>query len=235
MVRSGGLLVAVVGDVDAADVAAAVARLDLGAPPQLPVLPPLRWDGGHRGIERESSDQVHVRLAFPAVAASHPAAVAFTILNRILGVGASSRLFQRLREEEGLTYDIWSGLVLRSVGGLLEIGWACAPAAHDEVWRLVNHELREASLQITDDEVAVAREGLVRSLDMDAESLPGLCSLEVAETLNRGRRFDRDAAVAELEAVTPDEVRAQARTTLRQDLVATAVCGPPDVVTTRVA
>lgn len=43
------------------------------------------------------------------------------LLNRILGVGPASRLFERVREEEKLVYAIWSHLILYPWRGVLEI------------------------------------------------------------------------------------------------------------------
>lgn len=229
LMRPGRLVAAVAGDVDAREVQARLGRLPLGLPPAPPRLPPLRWCAHHRRTGRQLGDQVHARLAFPAVGAADPQVPAFSVLSRLLGVGSSSRLFQRLREEEGLTYDIWSGLVLRNLGGLLEVGWACAGEVFPEVWRLVREELKLLPQTLEQEEVEVAREGLVRGLEMDAESPSGLCSLDVSELLQRGRPFDLDAGVAETMAVTLDEVRTVAERHLRLEGMASAICGPENV------
>jgi hypothetical protein len=50
--------------------------------------------------------------------------------------------------------------------------------------------------------------------------------MDVAEVLDRGRRFDLVAVRAELEAVTIDGVRELAETILRPDRMAAALCGP---------
>jgi predicted Zn-dependent peptidase len=231
LVRSGGMLAAVAGDVDQDDVAAGLSRLPLTEPPAARPLPSLSWHGDHLAIHREGSDQVHARLVFPAVAAGDPRLPALTVLNRMLGVGASSRLFQRLREEEGLTYDIWSGLVLRSLGGLVEVGWASAPSVFPDVLRVVREEVLKLTADLSEDEVEVAREGLVRGLIMDAEDPSGLAGLEAGEVLDRGRRFDLERSLAEVRSVTRDEVAALARELLSLERMASAVCGPKGVAT----
>lgn len=229
LMRPGRVLAAVAGDVEPAEVQARLGRLPLDLPPAPPRLPPLRWCAHHRRTGRQLGDQVHARLAFPAVGAADPQVPAFSVLSRLLGVGSSSRLFQRLREEEGLTYDIWSGLVLRNLGGLLEVGWACAGEVFPEVWKLVREELQLLPQTLETEEIEVAREGLVRGLEMDAESPSGLCSLDVSELLQRGRPFELEAAVSETMAVTLDEVRAVAERHLRLEGMASAICGPENV------
>ena len=229
LVAPGRLLVAVAGDVQPAAVAERVARLPLTRPPTAPPLPSLRWIGGERRVERPGVEQVHARCAFPVPGAGDPSLPVVSVLERLLGGGASSRLFQRLREEEGLVYDVWSELVIRQPGGLLEVGWASSPDAFPEVRRLVVEELSRAARTVTGDEVAVAREGLRRSLRLDADSPSGLCSLDVAEVLDHGRRFDLDRAEAELEAVQLGDVCEMASRILRPEAMARAVCGPEGV------
>jgi predicted Zn-dependent peptidase len=154
------------------------------------------------------------------------------VLSRILGSGHSSRLFQRLREDEGLTYDIWSDALMRSVGGLLEVGWACSPDRFSTAWAMVEEEILRLPTDITDREVEVAVQGMVRSLQMDAETVGGLASLDVAEVLERGRRFDIDRVVAEIRSITPNQVREATRTILMPEMMAAAVCGPEDFADT---
>jgi predicted Zn-dependent peptidase len=206
-----------------------LARLPLANKPLVASLPALRWRGERLDISREGTDQVHVRLGFEAPAAGNPRVPALVILNRILGDGASSRLFQRLREDEGLTYDVWTAPVLRRLGGILEVGWACAPRAFPDAWKLVVEELGSMTRNLDSEEVEVAKEGLLRGLQMDVESPGVLCSLDVGEMLDHGRRFDPADARREFEKVSVEDVRQMAAEVLRHDSMASAVCGPKGV------
>lgn len=229
LVQPGGMLAAVVGDADPGVIASKLSRLPLATPPISPALPELEWVGAHLDLKRENADQVHARLAFAAPPVGDRRVIHLLVLNHILGDGAASRLFQRLREQEGLTYDIWSGPVLRHLGGLLEVGWACAPSAFPESLDLIREELAQLPGNLRSDEVAAAKEGLLRGFEMDMESPGGRCVLDVGEVLERGRRFDPQAARTELEAVTIADVRAMAEEVLRLDHMASAVCGPQSV------
>ena len=231
LVRPGSMMAAVVGDVSPEAVARRLSRLPLGQVPSVPELPPLSWRGTHLDISREGTDQVHARLAFEALAVSDPRIPALVVLNRTLGDGASSRLFQRLREEEGLTYEIWSGPVMWRLGGFLEVGWACAPQAFADSWRLVLDELVRISRDLSDEEVEVAKEGILRGLRMDMESPAARCSLDVGEMLERKRRFDPEIVCREFEAVTRDDVIGLAAEILQPDTCASAICGPEGAAT----
>jgi predicted Zn-dependent peptidase len=231
LLQPGGMVAAVVGDVAPDEVASGLSRLPLHQIPTIPELPPLSWHGNHLDLSREGTDQVHARLAFEALSVSDPRIPALVILNRTLGDGASSRLFQRLREEEGLTYDIWSGPVMWRLGGFLEVGWACAPQAFADSWRLALDELVRISHDLADEEVEVAKEGILRGLRMDMESPAARCSLDVGEMLERNRRFDPEVVCQELKAVTRDDVLRLAAEILQPDSCASAVCGPEGAAT----
>jgi len=231
IVQPGGMLAAVVGDTEPERVAARLERLPLQLAPRLPSLPPLNWLGAQLDLTREGTDQVHARLGFKGPAVGDPRLAALAVLSRTLGDGASSRLFQRLREDEGLTYDIWAGPVLRRLGGLLEVGWACAPPAFADAWRLVDEELRRVANDLGEDEVEVAKEGLLRGLEMDMESPGGICSHDVGEVLERGRRFDPATTRREYEKLTVEEVRELAAEIIRPEHMASAICGPEGAAT----
>lgn len=226
LIAAGGLVVALAGDLDGSDAPAQLARLDLHTLPARPELPPIIWRGGRETVTRSWADQVHTRLAFEAIPSGDDRVAAMSVLNRVLGVGAASRLFQKLREGEGLTYDIWSALVARAAGGLLEIGWACAPRVNRLVWDHTLAEIERLPRDITAAEVEVAREGLLRGLRMDSDLPAARCAMDVAEILDRGRRFDLGTVRAEIEAVTADEVRGLAEQILHPDRMAAAICGP---------
>jgi predicted Zn-dependent peptidase len=232
LLRPGGMMLAVVGDIDMDRVIGELEGLPLGPGVGRPPLEKPRWVGDRVRLDRGTADQVHVRQAFPGVSICDPRAPAVAVLSRILGSGHSSRLFQRLREDEGLTYDIWSDALMRSVGGLLEVGWACSPDRFSTAWAMVEEEILRLPTDITDREVEVAVQGMVRSLQMDAETVGGLASLDVAEVLERGRRFDIDRVVAEIRSITPNQVREAARTILMPEMMAAAVCGPEDFADT---
>ena len=230
LVRPGGLVAAAVGDFDPDEVRSRLARLPLKDQPLMAELPALEWRGEHLNLSREGQDQIHARLAFPAPAVRDPRLPALVVLNRILGDGAASRLFQRLREDKGLTYDVWSGPVLRRQGGLLEVGWACAPNAFEPSLELVMTELKRASRDLREDEIRVAKEGLLRGLRMDVEVATGWCSLDVGEYLDRGRRFDPQRALGELELVSLVQVQTLAEEILATGRMASAVCAPEGAV-----
>lgn len=68
---------------------------------------------------RPDISQVHLCLGVPTFAHTDPRRYALSVLNTALGGGVSSRLFQRLREEEGLVYAVGSFAELFQDAGFL--------------------------------------------------------------------------------------------------------------------
>ncbi|MEO0105963.1 MAG: pitrilysin family protein [candidate division WOR-3 bacterium] len=74
---------------------------------------------------RKDISQVHLALAIPAVEYASPIRHHLILLSTILGGGMSSRLFQRLREGEGLVYDVHSFLDLYCDCGVFGFYFNC--------------------------------------------------------------------------------------------------------------
>ena len=79
---------------------------------------------------KNSLEQVHLYLGVPSIPMPHEPRFACYILNAILGGGMSSRLFQNIREKQGLAYTVYSeltmyhdaGCMLVYAGTSLEVG-----------------------------------------------------------------------------------------------------------------
>lgn len=97
------------GDVDPEDIVTwAEENLE-----DLPVGEPNRRDAPkvNRGTYAHylrKEDQCYIGMGFPAYPADHPYRTAQSILSTIIGSGASSRMFCRVREEKALVYSIYN-------------------------------------------------------------------------------------------------------------------------------
>ena len=83
------------------------------------------------------------------------------VLNHVLGGGLSSRLFQRVREDRGLAYSVYSAVDTYAEAGTLSVYAGCRPGNLGEVAEQVSEVLAEiATGGITETELARARGGL---------------------------------------------------------------------------
>jgi predicted Zn-dependent peptidase len=119
---------------------------------------------------RNELSQLHLLLGLPAFRKSLPERYALHVLNTILGGTMSSRLFQRIREERGLAYSVYSALNGFRDTGHLVIYAATHPTTGPDVIRLALDELRSLRDRgPTPAELEVAREHLKGSLMLALE------------------------------------------------------------------
>ncbi len=117
--------VVVVGDVRFRDIEAGVKELFGNIPkeimpqPKMPV-EPLRERPGYFHIS-DDINQAHLALSFPITPFNHPDSPVLDVIAGLLGQGETSRLYNRLRNEEGLVYQISAGAFTPRDPGLFEV------------------------------------------------------------------------------------------------------------------
>ena len=129
---------------------------------------------------------------------------ALAVLNHVLGGGLSSRLFQKVREQRGLAYSIWSERAAYQDTGSLAVVAGTAPEHVDEVLRIVTGELELlAGDGVTERELAVAKGNLRAELLLSGEDSGARMSRIGASLLLHGEVPTVDELLARIDAVEP--------------------------------
>jgi predicted Zn-dependent peptidase len=164
--------------------------------------------GGRHEVTRETR-QVHIVLGTDTVASRDPRRYALALVATMLGGGMSSRLFQRVREELGLAYSIFSyqqfyqttGQTGVYVGTQSDTAAQALDAILAEYADLAAHGLRP-------EELAGGKQQLKGQIMLSLES-PGSRMHRLAMTeLSRDRYRRLDEILAEIDAVSMAEVQA---------------------------
>jgi len=174
---------------------------------EAPEAEPARFTGGVR-LGRTKAEQAHLALAFPGFAQRDPDYFAGRFFSDIVGGGASSRLFQQLREDRGLAYSIYSALHPYSDTGIFYIYAAAARRESAAAAQLIEEVIAEAAETATPREVERARTQAKAGLLMSLESPWGQANYVARQLQVHGRLVEPAEIVARLETVTLDEVRA---------------------------
>jgi predicted Zn-dependent peptidase len=154
---------------------------------------------------------------------------ALSVLNSALGGGLSSRLFQQIRETRGLAYSVYSSVDTFSDSGALSVYAACQPDRFAEVVRVAADVLADVARDgITEAECRIAKGSLRGGLVLGLEDSGSRMHRIGRSELNFGAHRTIDDTLANIDAVTIDEVNAVARQLLNRPYGA-AVLGPPDV------
>ncbi len=228
------LTLAIVGDVEVADVVARVTARFGGVKAKRaiePIVPAPKLDGRpgearevYRYLDRQ---QAYLVVGFPGATVAAPDRFALEVLVAILG-GQSGRLFAELREKSGLVYRISAHSIEGVDPGFVAIYLSCAPAKLDAAVASVNAELdRIRTTGVTDDELARAQAYLIGSHQIAMQRRAAVANaLAYHEAYGLG--WDRWAHYDDaIRAVGVADVAAAATTYLRVDREITATVRPP--------
>lgn len=161
---------------------------------------------------KRSLHQVHFCLGVPCHPTPHPLRFACYTLNVILGAGMSSRLFQNIRERQGLAYAIFSELNLYRDSGCLGIYGGTSVESARRVVSCIVEELRRMRNEAAPaDELRRAKDHLKGSLMLSLESTSARMGNLARQSMYFGRFFTLDELNESIESVTAEEVQAVAR------------------------
>jgi predicted Zn-dependent peptidase len=178
---------------------------------------------------KKSLEQVQLCLGVPSHPISDEKRFVSYILNTVLGGGMSSRLFQKIREEQGLVYSIYSDLNPYRDTGCMAI---YAGTSVESVRKVVDHILAEFSElksgPIPEDELRRAKDQLKGGLMLSLESSTSRMSNLARQEMYFQRFFTMDETIAQIECVTAEEVCEMASALFHPDKVAVTVLGNLD-------
>jgi predicted Zn-dependent peptidase len=197
-----------------------------GVPPaQAPPVPHARMVFRNKA----SLEQVHVYMGVPAYPLPHDARFICYVLNTILGGGMSSRLFQNIREKQGLVYSVYSELSMYRDTGCLAICAATSVESARKVVTTVMDELRQIREEpVSAEELRRAKDHLKGSFMLGLESTSSRMGNLARQELYFGRFFTLDEMLESIEAVKAEQVQAVARELLKPEDVALTMLGHLD-------
>ena len=223
----GNVLIALSGSYAAADldrIADAFSALPSG--PALPV----RRASYRRCLVRTEKDceQNQLVLAWPCISLSDPSRYAFSLLSAILGGGASSRLFQSVREKRGLCYTISAGGSCHRKEGLFVIHTGVSPEAERDALKLILRELDRLKQDgVTGQELDAAKEQPRANLLMGLESTVSRMNHLARGALYTGEILSPEELCARYDGVTREQVRELACRWLDNGLISLSAVGRP--------
>ncbi|HYC62917.1 MAG TPA: pitrilysin family protein [Thermoanaerobaculia bacterium] len=176
--------------------------------------------------EKRELEQVHLCLGsrgFPQQGHERYAAALF---NAVLGGGMSSRLFQRIREQEGLVYSIASYHNGYLHGGYEAVYAACAPRNLKRVLDLTLAEMKKIKTEgATAEELAGAKLHLKGSILLSLESTTSRMSGIARQEYYFGRQFTADEIIQHIDAVTLDDIQNVARSIVDPESLSLTLLG----------
>ncbi len=178
-------------------------------------------------VEVKETEQTHLCLGFHAFPRNHPLVHALNLLNVSLGGNMSSRLFQRVREDRGLAYEIGSQVKRFRDTGLFSVA---AGVEHRHLARCLQVILRELKRVCTEPvrpkEFEQALEFFMGQLLFSLEDTSEqMCWVGECEMI-LGRVQPMEAVLGHAQRVKRENLTQVARAVLRSDRLSLAVIGP---------
>ncbi len=204
--------------------------VSLGTVPEPYTMPKPRF--GVRAAERDIA-QVHFCAGFPGPAMTDNERYACELLTSALGGGAMSRLFDRIREQEGLVYAIYSFRAAYHRAGVVGIYGAMAPENLSRTFQLTREEIQKLCESLMPEaELASNAEQIKGNLLMGLESTYNRMARNAKSMIYFGRIIPIEEIVAGIDSVTPGDILRSAQTVFQPGRYAMAILGPqgaPDI------
>jgi predicted Zn-dependent peptidase len=227
--RPGNVVVSAAGDISHADVLAMVAKaFGTGSAKASTYAPAPSLPAGERVLAvRRDTTQAQVCLGVPGLRRDDPEAWTLEVLNAVMGDGMSSRLFQSVREERGLAYDVGSYIVDYADAGAFVVTAGVDPDRIGPALEAILGELAKVRDElIPEDELALAKAYLAGRMELRMEETRNLASWLGGQEALHEKVLTLDEALAELHAVTAEGLRSVAERLVRDDALRMAVVAP---------
>jgi predicted Zn-dependent peptidase len=175
---------------------------------------------------KKSLEQVQICVGVPCHPIAHERRHASYILNTLLGGGMSSRLFQNIRERQGLAYAIYSDLnPYRDTGCLSVYAGTSRESAGKVVQSIVSEFKKLKAETVPDEELRRSKDQLKGSLMLSLESSTSRMSNLARQEMYFDRFFNLDELIEKIESVTVEEVQELANEFFHTESIAVTVLG----------
>jgi predicted Zn-dependent peptidase len=175
---------------------------------------------------KKALEQVQICIGVPSYRINHERRFVAYVLNTLLGGGMSSRLFQNVREKQGLVYSIFSELNPYKDTGCLAVYAGTSLQSAPKVVQSVMREFREIKAgQLPEEEIKRAKDQLKGSLMLSLESSMARMSNLARQEMYHDRFMGMDEIIERVQVVTLEEVVETANEMFEQEAIAVTVLG----------
>lgn len=186
-----------------------------------------RQDSPRLRFHRKNTEQTQLALGIRTCSRHDDRRFALRLLNVMLGENMSSRLFQVVREDNGLAYSICSSLSFFDDVGALNVSAGVETEKLEKALKLIMGELAIFTEQLpSKSELRRARDYIFGQLDLNLENTENQMTWLGEQYLGYGKIISPDEVKSRIAEVTPTEVRLVARDFFRPERLNLAVVSP---------
>jgi len=186
----------------------------------------------HQGdtiLFKQTIPQTIVRISLPGIRQSDPDYYAAKLMNHIYGEsGFGSRLMETIREKEGLTYGIYSGLSQMEQAQTLTISTSTKNETVSKLLTLTKDEAKTLkTTPITELELQKAKDYILGSMPLSLTSTEALSSIMLSLQMHDLSATHLDTIDSKINTITIEDVQRTAKRLLNFDNAVTVLVGNP--------
>ena len=178
-------------------------------------------------VQNRPVEQVHCCVGFEGLAADDDRRYTLSLLNTVLGGGMSSRLFQKIREEYGLAYSVFSYHSAYQDTGMHTIYCGTSTEGFPKALEIIQEETgRLVQEDVPGEELATCKQQLKGNLLLGLESTGNRMNQLARDEIYSGRTITPEEISQGIDAVTPHDIRTLAQHLFGRSGPAVTVIGP---------
>lgn len=182
---------------------------------------------GKNILRKKDSEQIQLIAGFNSIDVKDERVYSLLAFNNIFGGGMSSRLFQNIREKEGLVYSIYAYHAAYIGTGIFNISTGMASKNLNRVCELISDEIKRIkSDKLTEDEIKTAKEQLKGSYILSYESVGARMQAAGRNLLLNRPIISPDEVIDKINNVSKDSIADIIDTVLDTKTLSLAAVGP---------
>lgn len=206
---AGRMLISVAGPLEADSVAETLEAHFCGFGPAEPTgrrAKPVEFAPGVWHYPKEA-EQEQIGVCYAGVPVDHDHYPIERVMLGVLSGGMSGRLFTEVREKQGLVYWVSAWHEHPRGAGMIFLGASTTPARCDRTYETLLGEIDRLSEDLSEDELARAKAGILVRSEMAGDVTRSRCSELIDDLFHLGRPLPREEKLARVQAVTVEDVK----------------------------
>ena len=181
---------------------------------------------GGENIIKKDTNQVHLCFNTRGNGVKDDMKYPGAIISSVLGGNMSSRLFQKIREERGLAYSVYSYGTAFLEGGLFTIYAGTTKESYKEVLEIIKNEFNDIRENgITESELQKSKNQFLSMLTFSLESSKGKMSRMANSYLLYDKVIDIDEIIEKIEKITLEDIKKTAEYLFQEEYYSYTVLG----------
>lgn len=171
-------------------------------------------------------EQLHLSMGIPGIEIGNEDLYPLILLSNVFGGGASSILFQKIREEKAMCYSVYSYISAFNNTGIVSIYAALNPACAADAINLIKEEIDKFSVKgISAEKLAKAKEQLKGSYILGLESTSSRMFSNGKSVLFLNKVNSPDDIIAKVNNINLDDLNRVAKRTFSNNVWNSAFVG----------